>query len=268
MLVDAGGVRLHVATQGHGGVPLVLLHGFTGSSATWDGLTPTWAKERRVLALDLLGHGRSDAPADVTPYAMEACVAQVLAAATKLGVREADWLGYSLGGRVALALALAAPDRVRRLVLESASPGIAAPEERAKRRAADEALADRIAKEGMERFVDAWMDQPLFASLRRLGPAWWARERARRLGGSPVGLANSLRALGQGAQEPLWNRLAEIRAPTLLVSGSLDTKYAAIMDRMAAAMPHARRAVVPDAGHAVHLERPEAFLQTVGPFVG
>jgi 2-succinyl-6-hydroxy-2,4-cyclohexadiene-1-carboxylate synthase len=266
LLVDAGGVRLHVEVRG-AGRPLILLHGFTGSSAVWDGVMADLAADRRVFAFDLLGHGASDAPDEPSAYAMDACVGQLRAACDRLGVLRADWLGYSMGGRVALALALSAPDRVRKLVLESASPGIADPGERAARRAADEALADRIAKEGMEPFVDAWMDQPLFASQRRFGPVKWAQARARRLAQRPQGMMGSLRGVGQGAQEPLWDRLSEVQAPTLLLSGALDGRYGGLMGRMAAAMSTAGRVVVADAGHAVHAEQPAAWLEAVRSFL-
>lgn len=252
---------------GERGTPLVLLHGFTGSAAAWEPLLPALAKHTRSIALDLLGHGRSEAPQDPRLYTLDSCVAQLLAVADRLGIERADWLGYSMGGRVALALALAAPHRVRRLVLESCSPGIEDVGQRAARRAADEELADRIEKQGLRAFVEAWMAQPLFASQQRMGQAWLARQRALRLHHKPQGLARSLRGLGQGAMEPLWHRLQEVRCPALLVSGGLDARYTALMHRMAAAMPLATRAVVPGAGHAAHAENPSGFLEVLLPFL-
>ena len=162
------------------------------------------------------------------------------------------YVGYSLGGRLCLRLALDRPELVRALVLVGASPGIADPAARAERRAADETMAGRIEREGVAAFLDRWLAGPLFSTL----PAA-AAGRAERLANTAEGLAYALRRLGPGAQEPLRDRLATLRPPTLLVAGALDAKFAAIAREMSAAIgPQARVALVPGAGHAVHLERP------------
>lgn len=178
-----------------------------------------------------------------------------------------DLVGYSMGGRVALHQALRRPDRVRRLILESASPGLATEEERARRRADDEALARRIVAEGIEAFVDRWEALPLFASQRRLPENVRRRHRAGRLANDPRSLAASLRGLGTGTLPSLWDRLEDIATPTLLIVGELDPKFVEIGHRMAAAMPDARLTVVPDAGHTVHLERPGMWLERVTEFL-
>lgn len=269
MLLDAAGVKLHVAHDGgKGAQPLVLLHGFTGLAETWEPVLPALAEGARVVTLDLVGHGGSEAPEDARHYTMDAVVRQLLALADALGIQQADWLGYSLGGRVALALAVAAPRRVRRLVLVGSSPGILDPAERAERAARDAALAERIERGGVEAFVQVWLEQPLFASLRRLGPAWLARQRELRLRHSARGLANAMRGLGPGSMEPLHGRLGEVEAPALLVAGGEDLKFRAIMDAMRDAMPRARRVDIPGAGHACHLERPEPFALEVLRFLG
>jgi 2-succinyl-6-hydroxy-2,4-cyclohexadiene-1-carboxylate synthase len=172
-----------------------------------------------------------------------------------------------MGGRVALHLAAAAPARVRALVLESSSPGIADPTERAARIDADDALADAIERDGLAAFVERWERLPLFASQAVLPEVVLERQRAQRLRNDPRGLANSLRGMGAGRQEPLWHRLATLAAPTLLIAGELDAKYCAIARQMAAALPNARTAVVPNAGHAVHLEQANAFVRNVLEFL-
>jgi 2-succinyl-6-hydroxy-2,4-cyclohexadiene-1-carboxylate synthase len=182
-------------------------------------------------------------------------------------VGTASWLGYSMGGRVALQVALRHPERVERLVLESASPGIDDPSERAQRRGADAALADSLLRDGIEAFADRWMAQPLFASQRRLAPALLARERSIRLANRPAGLAWALRGLGAGCQASLWARLGELAVPTLVVVGALDRKYLELGSTAAARMPRAVLEVVADAGHAVHLENPEDFLAAVERFL-
>ena len=172
-----------------------------------------------------------------------------------------------MGGRVALHLAAAAPERVAALVLESSSPGIVSAAERQARVAADTALADAIERDGLSAFVDRWERQSLFASQAALPEDTRARLRAQRLANNPLGLANSLRGMGAGRQESLWDRLAGLDVPTLLIAGALDAKYCALADEMLALLPNARAAIVPGAGHTVHLEQPQAFIQNVIEFL-
>jgi 2-succinyl-6-hydroxy-2,4-cyclohexadiene-1-carboxylate synthase len=216
---------------------------------------------------DLLGHGRSDAPSDPRRYALERQAEDLIALLDRLGMERIDLLGYSMGGRLALRLALAAPERVGALILESTSPGIADPAERATRRAADEALADRLERGGLEAFIDNWESQPLFATQRRLPGDRRAALRALRTRHSVTGLAAGLRGAGAGASEPVWDRLPSLDRPTLIIAGALDEKYTAIAGAMATSIPRSRAAIVPDAGHAVHLERPEIWAHTVLSFL-
>ncbi|MFQ3663798.1 MAG: 2-succinyl-6-hydroxy-2,4-cyclohexadiene-1-carboxylate synthase [Chloroflexaceae bacterium] len=242
-------LHLPYTRTGHG-PPLLLLHGFTGSAEEWAGLIPALAPLRQVIAVDLPGHGRAPAPTDLSCYTMEHTVAGLLALLDHLNHAVCDVLGYSMGGRVALHLAVAAPTRVGSLILESASPGIEDAAERAARAAADDALAARIEQEGLEWFVDHWASLPLFASQARLPAATRAALRERRLRGSAAGYAASLRGMGAGRQRSLWAELPALRIPALIISGELDEKYVAIGARVAAAMPLARQAIVPGAGHA------------------
>jgi 2-succinyl-6-hydroxy-2,4-cyclohexadiene-1-carboxylate synthase len=172
------------------------------------------------------------------------------------------WAGYSMGGRTALHVALAHPDQVEGLVLISATAGIAPPGEREARRSADEALAARIEREGTEVFLDFWLAQPLFATLP---PGDAGRDE--RLANTPDGLASSLRLAGTGCQEPLWDRLAELREralPVLLIAGELDAKYCDQAARMAEAIgPSARALIVSGAGHACHLEQPKVVSAAI-----
>jgi len=262
--------RLHVAHLIPGDparLPLVLLHGFTGDSATWAPLVPHLDQERPTLAVDLVGHGQSDAPRDPEAYRMDPTVMSTLAAVTAAGVSRAHWLGYSMGGRVALNLALAAPERVASLVLIGASPGLADPAARAARRRDDEALADYIESAGLPAFVDRWMAHPLFAGQARLGPDHLARARAQRLANHPHALALTLRGMGSGAMEPLHDRLGEITAPVLLVAGDQDPKFVAISQATHARLPHAYLHITPAAGHAVHTEAPADLAAAVITFL-
>lgn len=261
--VPDGSVEL--ADEGSGRAVVVLLHGFTGSKASWAGLRSTLARKRRVVSIDLPGHGGTR----VRPaaFSMAGAASSVAAALDALGVGPFSLVGYSMGGRLALYLALALRGRVEALVLESASPGIADPADRERRRAADEALAARIEVDGIESFVDSWERRPLFASLAKLPAARARRLRAERLANDPAGLATSLRAMGAGAQPWLGPHLGELAAPTLFITGEDDAKYAGIGRALARDLPRARLALVEGAGHAPHLERPEAFAALVTEFL-
>lgn len=214
-----------------------------------------------MRALDLPGHGARSRAAAGT---LDDLVGEI--------EREApptfDLVGYSMGGRLALHFAHRHPDRVRRLVLESASPGLADPTERAARREADEALADRIVRDGIGAFVEHWESLPLFASQERLAEGVRKAQRERRLANRPEGLAYSLRALGTGALPSLWDHLERMAIPTLLIVGELDAKFVGIAEAMAGALPHAEIEVVEDTGHTVHLERPNEWLRRVSQFLG
>ena len=264
--VPLRGVELNVRTAGEG-PGTVFLHGFTGSSATWGSHVAVFKRCMKTIAIDLVGHGDSDTPADPRCYRMESCIEHLLVILDVLGIDSANLVGYSMGGRVALHLATAAPDRIRSMVLESSSPGIADPIERQKRVAADNLLADYIERKGVDAFVDRWESLPLFESQRNLPAAVRAALRGQRLQNNPVGLANSLRGMGAGRQESLWHRLSSIETPVLLIAGQFDVKYCRIAREMMSLLPNAKLAVLDNAGHAVHLERPAAFDREVLEFL-
>ena len=264
--VDVDGLGLHAELAGSG-PPLVLLHGFTGSAGTWSGLTAALAADYTVIAPDLIGHGRSDAPGDVDRYRMSRAVDDLVALVRQLGHGRAAWLGYSLGGRTALQLVVQHPEAVEALILEGASPGIADGDERAARVASDEAMAERIERDGVEAFVDTWERVPLFATQLSLPAETRAAIRTTRTANTATGLANSLRGMGAGAQDPLLDRVAGIAVPTLLIAGELDTKYVEIARDMARTMPDATMHLIEGAGHAAHLERPEAFQRPLLEFL-
>ena len=224
---------------------LVLAHGFTQTARSWRIIEPLLADrlpDATIDAVDLPGHGSADAVRG-----------DLWAAADHLvghggpGV----YVGYSMGGRIALHAALARPDLVAALVLIGATPGIVDDEERAERRRSDEALADRIEADGVPAFIDAWLRNPLFAGLSE--EAAMVEDRLRN---TAAGLASSLRLDGTGTQEPLWEQLSELGCPVLLVVGEHDAKFRAIAERMAERLPDAVVAVIEGAGHSAHLEEP------------
>ncbi len=249
------------------GEPLVLLHGFTGSAASWGDFGQALAQRFTVVAVDLAGHGKNATPTELHRYTMRQCVEDTVAAVRALGLETAHWFGYSMGGRTALHVAAAHPDALRSLITIGASAGLESEEERASRRASDEALAERIEREGVEPFVDYWENIPLFASQRALADDRRQRIRAGRLRNSITGLANSLRGMGTGAQEPLHARLATLTMPTLIMAGELDQKYVEIGKQLASAMPHASFTAIPAAGHAAQTEQPGECAALVTDFI-
>jgi 2-succinyl-6-hydroxy-2,4-cyclohexadiene-1-carboxylate synthase len=236
------------------GETLVLLHGFSGTRRAWDGVVERLdGKRYRPLALDLPGHGAASATDG--PITFDSCVAAVLASAPE----RFALCGYSLGGRVALHVALAAPERVSRLVLVSCSPGIEDDAERAERRTADRWLADELERIPFEQFIEQWRAQPLFAADPP-DVAERAREDQRR--NDPIALAKVMRGIGTGQMTPLWARLAELRMPNVFVAGERDAKFRAIGARMVGLMPNAELTVIPG-GHALALESPEELAAVI-----
>ena len=262
--VEIDGLRWVVRVAG-AGPALLLLHGFTGSGRSWDELiAAATAAGCTMIAPDLPGHGGTAWRAGGAT--VERTADDLAGLLRALGCERAHVVGYSMGARIALRLAVAHPACVVRLVLEAPSAGVADPEERAARRAADEALALALDRDGIVPFVDAWEATPVLAGEARLGSAPRTSLRTIRLGHHPAGLAASLRDAGQGAMAPLHDRLGEISTPTLVIVGSVDPardRAAAV----AAGIPGARLAVIHGAGHAPHLEAPDAFNRLVLDFI-
>jgi len=272
--VDVNGRRWAVRVAGSGPA-LLLLHGFTGSGRSWDaGLTAAaLGAGFTTIAPDLPGHGgtawSAGDPADTADSSratIERSADDLPSLLRALGHGRAHVVGYSMGARVALRLAIAHPACVARLVLESPSAGIVDSAGRAARRAADDALAGTLERGGIAPFVDAWERMPVLVGEAHLGADARAALREIRVAHDPAGLAASLRAAGQGAMEPLHRRLRGIASPTLVIVGADDP----VRDRstaVAAGIPGARLVVIDGAGHTPHLEAPAAFRRLVLDFV-
>jgi 2-succinyl-6-hydroxy-2,4-cyclohexadiene-1-carboxylate synthase len=222
------------------------LHGFSQHGDSWAEVRALVPGERRWLTPDLAAATLPEAEAEL------------LGLWEREGVERTHLVGYSQGGRVALFVAAGHPGRLRSLTTIGAHAGLES-EARALRLEADHALAGRIEREGVEWFAAYWAGLPLFAGLARRGPSFLERLDAGRHRNDPARLAAALRGMGAGATEPFWDRLGRIEAPALVVAGADDERYVAFAHRLAAAIPDAEVAIVPEAGHAVHLERPVAF---------
>ena len=245
---------------------VLFLHGFMGSSADWREVMAGLEDRTFRIAVDLPGHGASLELAPDT-YTVEGAARAVIGILDGLEVVRPLVAGYSMGGRLALYLALHYPERCAGLFLESASPGLQNSSKRAARRAADESKAKRLESGDLEAFLRDWYRQPLFASLARDGDLLRRTIEARRRN-DPGELARSLRGMGTGSQPSLWGELEGLGVPALAVAGGLDGKYAGISSRMAGINPRIESAVIDGAGHAVHAEAPAEYVALLGRFVG
>ncbi len=245
--------------------PAVLfLHGFMGSSADWREVMAALG-DRICIAVDLPGHGVSVGKSQ-DAYTIEGTTRAVIRTLDDLRVFRPVVAGYSMGGRLALYLALRYPERCAGLLLESASPGLESASERAARRAADESKAWRLESGDFEAFLRDWYAQPLFASLARDEDLLYRTIEARRRN-DPGELARSLRGMGTGSQPSLWGELEGLAVPALAVAGKLDEKYTALSSRMAGINPRIESAVVLGAGHTVHAEAPAEYAVLLASFL-
>jgi 2-succinyl-6-hydroxy-2,4-cyclohexadiene-1-carboxylate synthase len=260
VILEGADVRLNYFVSGTG-TPVTLLHGFTQSGRSWLELISKMPKGRQWIVPDLRGHGETRTRAGA-PCSMDACLRDLEMLWNELGVISTHLAGYSMGGRLALHVAARRPERILSLLTIGAHAGLE-PEAREGRRLGDEALASRIENEGLAAFVNYWSSLPLFAGLERRGPAFVASIRAERMSNDGEGLACSLRGMGAGVMEPLWDDLAPLTIPCTFVAGQLDRGYVSSARRLAATVRDGRVQVVPRAGHTVHLERPEAFARVL-----
>lgn len=244
---------LHTEVIG-AGPRVVLVHGFTQTGRSWLPIARELADRHEVVMVDAPGHGGSS---------------EVVAGLTETAdliahqCGRAAYVGYSMGGRVCLHVALAHPEVVERLALIGATAGIEDPAERLARQAHDEQLAEQIERLGVDAFVEQWLSAPMFAGLPRDPEALADRRR-----NTAAGLASSLRTSGTGVQHPRWGELGTIRCPVLLMAGARDDKFAGIARRMAEHLAHAEVLLVAGAGHAAHLEQPDRVLRALGDFLG
>ena len=249
------------------GEPLLLLHGFTGSMETWRTFIPSWSKQFQVIAVDLVGHGKTESPKELAHYDIQNVALQMKTLLDHLRIEKAHILGYSMGGRLAITMACLYPNRVCSLLLENCTAGLKQEVDRKERREKDEQLADRIELEGIESFVNRWENIPLFATQKKLPREVQEAVRKERLANNPRGLANSLRGMGTGAQPSWWNRLEELKMPVLLINGESDQKFFHILKNIQKGIPHAKFVKIDGAGHAIHVEQPQKFDTIVKGFL-
>ncbi|GAA0500288.1 2-succinyl-6-hydroxy-2,4-cyclohexadiene-1-carboxy late synthase [Salinibacillus aidingensis] len=263
MYMNVDGKKYWVEEEGTG-EPLVLFHGFTGSTKTWASFISQWSKNFQVINLDLPGHGKTIVQ---EPFSMESVCDDLDQVLKKLGLKKVHLLGYSMGGRTALSFARFYPENINTLILESASPGLKTQEEQEKRQNRDEQLAKKVETEGLASFVDYWSAIPLFETQKSLPKRVQNQLKQERLSHEPKGLAASLRYMGTGTQPSWWKELREVHAQTLLLTGALDAKFTSINHEMQERLPNAQHQIIKDAGHTIHVERPRIFGKIVSDFI-
>ena len=260
--IEVNGIDYFYQVQGSGPA-LLLLHGFTGSSANWLDFLGPYSKHFQVVLIDLPGHGRSSSPPSPERYAIEMVSRDLITIIKALQLSAVNLLGYSMGGRLALFMAARYPAYIRSLIIESASPGLETTALRQMRIESDDRLAAEVEVVGIPAFVEQWQRLPIFATQLGLPAERQASLRHQRLNNSASGLANSLRGMGTGRQPSLWSELDSIHLPVLVMAGELDGKYMNIAQQIAEVIPHAELKIFSDSGHNIHLEKCQLYTSTV-----
>ncbi|MEI4769186.1 2-succinyl-6-hydroxy-2,4-cyclohexadiene-1-carboxylate synthase [Psychrobacillus sp. FJAT-51614] len=240
---------------------VVFLHGFTGSSDTWEEVITYLPTSMDILTVDLIGHGQTSKPNDFGRYYVEEQIEDLHTIFNQLDWTHFTLVGYSMGGRLALAYTAKYP--VDKLILESSSPGLESEEERIKRRHSDKMLAASILKDGISAFIEYWESIPLFHSQKSLPLEKQGLIRKERLAGSEIGLSNSLRGFSTGVQPSYWNKLKDMKTSTVLLTGELDLKFYNTAKKMQKLLPNCTHKQVNNVGHAIHVEKPELFATIV-----
>ena len=246
---------------------ILFLHGFTGSANDWTNVFQKIDRRFNKIALDLIGHGKSSSPSSVNYYMRDSLINQIEYVISNLRLKETILCGYSMGGRVALNFALAKPELIKGLILESASAGFKNAKERDARKKSDEDLAVYIENNSLEDFTTMWFDQELFGTLRRFSNEKLKRMKEERAKNSKIGLANSLRGFGTGVMPYLGSELVKLKMPVLLITGGLDDKFTQINQSLKKSFPSAKHKILTTAGHNTHLEEPKKFIEAVNSFL-
>lgn len=246
-------------------IPLICLHGFSGSSKDWEFFSGMLDDNFFSISIDLLGHGQSDSPKEISFYTADAINYQINCIVEKLGIKKFFILGYSMGGRAALNFAVNFPESLFGLILESSTPGINEEKLRNERIEADAILADSIAANGIDWFVNYWADLPLFNSLKKLDQNILENHKNRKYENNTIGLKNSLLAFGTGSMPNLWKKINSLNN-ILLINGELDEKFTMINKELKKIL-NCQHKIVKGSGHIVHLEKSDDFIILLNKFL-
>jgi len=246
---------------------IIFIHGFTGSLKEWEKVLPLIDDKYNKISVDLLGHGKSSVPDDPQKYSSESINNYLFDVINNYTKDKVILFGYSMGGRASLSFAVAYPEKLKALVLESSSAGISKEAERNIRKENDAKLAELILNNPVEDFISKWMDQELFGTLKRFSNAKLDEMKKEKSKNSRMGLANTLRGFSTGEMPYFGNNLKTLMFPVLLLSGQLDSKFTKISSHLQNQFPKAKHSVIMCAGHNTHLEEPKYFMQSVNKFL-
>ncbi len=245
--------------------PLLFLHGFMGSSFDWMEIINHLKKIYFCLALDLPGHGKTKINANDSCYSIHFTAKEICRFLRDLKIETSYLIGYSMGGRLALYLAVFYPEYFQGIVLESTSPGIEKVRERIERRKIDNKNAEELKTGDFGKFLERWYSQPLFRSLKQ-HPKFTELFKQRLVNDS-FGLAKSLRFMGTGTQPSLWMNLKDIKIPVLILAGEKDEKFSEIAFQMEELIPNCKVHIVKGCGHNIHFEKPNIFIKHTHEFL-
>jgi 2-succinyl-6-hydroxy-2,4-cyclohexadiene-1-carboxylate synthase len=245
--------------------PAVFLHGFMGSADDWQDVINSITDNYYCLAFDLPGHGLTKVKS-IDEYKIQTC-AQQLVEWLELNIKNKfDLCGYSMGGRLALYMAVNYSDRIKKVIIESASPGLKTKEERQNRIQIDNLRAKRILMESLDQFLDDWYELPLFDNINKESDDYKSMIE-RRLKNNPILLAKSLLHMGTGNQPSLWDQFDKIKSQLLLIVGEKDDKFKMIAGEIADNCYNAKMKIIPDSGHTVHLENKDTYIKEIIDFL-
>lgn len=253
----------YTMTNPYANKTIVFLHGFTGSTLSWQPVIKLLPTNINCISIDLMGHGSTEISSNPERYRMDEQLLDLEEFFSAIQLTSFSLVGYSMGGRIALAYALGHQQQVKNLVLESASPGLKTKEEQKLRRQADDQLAQQIEQDGLESFIDFWENISLFESQKSLSNEKQHDIRFERLAQSSVGLANSLRGMGTGQQPSYWSKLNELEMPVYLVTGEYDIKFTKMAEEMVKHLKDGFHLQVLSVGHAIHVENPVQFATII-----
>jgi len=268
MTIHFDGIKINVKIQGDNDElsPILFVHGFSGSNEDWKNICSN-IKNRKLICVDLPGHGNSEIPKETKYYKQDALVNLIEFIRYSLNLGKIILVGYSMGGRLALSYAVKFYNHLEKLVLESSSPGLLSDEEKEIRKKEDNRVADFIVENTIEDFINLWLSQDIFKSLQNLPPDKKNKLREAKLKNNRIGLANMLRGFGTGEMNSVWNELAKINCEVLMVAGELDSKYIKISKRIQDKIRKSKLKIIPGVGHNTHLENENEFLRVLESFI-
>ncbi len=262
--------HFHYDLNHHADKPLILfLHGFMGNSHEFEPAIQLLGNDFSYLTLDLPGHGKTQVFGGDSCYSMVNTAQGIIQLLDRLNITQCFVVGYSMGGRLALYLTLHFPGRFTKVVLESASPGLATEKQRLERMQKDEQIARKLSRTTNQgdfmTFLSHWYAQPIFGDIK--SHPQFNYMISDRLENNPAELAKSLRIMGTGKQPSLWSKISENQIPLLLLAGEYDQKFIDINSQMLQLCPSCQFKMINNAGHNIHLENTLSFVEAVNHFL-